>query len=134
MKTLRWLLIIPSIGVGYLLAILAAMMSIDVLTRLCPTEQVVSGGCMASWYETAAQTSFALSVAIGAAVFVGLPAAIAPIKKVEVALLAFLIGLCVVVYGCSQIGMSFIPETAGAVLGGGLTCAGVRRWWRRNTP
>ncbi len=127
-NALRWMLVVPSLGVGIGVAIFAAFISMDLLMRLCPADQVESGACMASWYGTATEISFALATALGAVLFVAVPSTVAPTRKFEVALLAFATGVCFVGY-LNWPGMRFMPEAIAAVLGGGNAC--MHRWRAR---
>jgi hypothetical protein len=123
MRTIRWLLFVPSAALGYLWIFLCAMVLISLLQSLCPPDLMVSGMCMASWFRTAERVAIMFSIATGAALFVALPAAIAPTQKIAVAAGALAVGSGIVVYMCVQLGTSFLPELVAATVGGGLMAA-----------
>jgi hypothetical protein len=126
MRTIRWLLFVPSAALGYLWTFLCAMVLVGLLQGLCPPDLMISAMCTASWFRTAERVAIMFSLATGAALFVALPAAIAPAQRTAIAVGAFAIGFGIVLYMCMQLGTSFLPELVSATIGGGLMAALVR--------
>lgn len=118
---LRWLLTLPLAFVGYVVAILAAITLSSLLTRFCPSESLVSGMCTASWYWAAELAAFSVASAIGAALFVGLPALVAPKQRLHVALVALLAGSFYAAWFVLQVGSSFVTPAISAVASGMYT-------------
>jgi hypothetical protein len=89
---LRWLLVVPAAAAAGLLGLWLSLLSYQALHALCPSEGGFFGNCVA-WYVSDGQdVGYALGAVVGAALVVGLPAAIAPRAGFGVALLAFVVG------------------------------------------
>ena len=96
LRELRWLAAGLSPLVGLLFTPVCVIAGSALLNRLCPAEQFISGQCYAPWYRTADTIALSLSFGFGAALFVALPALLAPAFKRQVAALAFVSGLSLV--------------------------------------
>ena len=68
---LRWLLVIPAVYVAWHLAIVAGMLLLALAESFCPAEQVVSGMCIAPWFERAETVIFLFSAGLAAVLFIG---------------------------------------------------------------
>lgn len=89
---LRWLLVVPAGAAAGLVGILCSLLSYQALRAVCPRDGPSFRRCMA-WYVSDGQdVGYALGAVIGAALVVGLPAAIAPRARREGALLALAAG------------------------------------------
>ena len=121
MRAIRWLATAPLAFVGYAVAVLLVVALTSLLKRLCPPELLVSGLCTASWYAAAEVTAFAISTAVGAALFVALPALAAPGHRVRVALVAFAVGSAYAIWFVSQVGLGFAVPFTSAVASGAVT-------------
>lgn len=86
---LRWLLVAPVGVVAFIGALLLSLLLHGIPELLCPRDELVSGMCMATWADAGHTAALALGGAVGAALVVGLPAAMAPRWRSAVALLAF---------------------------------------------
>ena len=92
MKTVRWLLVVPSAALGWVGTAVTAVGMDGLLNRLCPPELFISGMCMARWYPAAETVAHATAAAVGAGLFVALPTLLAPAHRRRVAVWAFAVG------------------------------------------
>ena len=120
MNLLRWLLTVPLAYVGYVVTLLAVVLLTSLLRLLCPPELLVSGLCTASWYSSVEVGAFALSTALGAALFVALPTFVAPSHRPRVAGVAFVAGAAFAVWFLTQVGLGFIVPVCSAIATGAL--------------
>ena len=91
-KTIRWLLIIPSaIGIWHIVLI-CGIFIYSVLENFCPEDQVVSGVCMAHWWDMLSRFLVSLFSGISASAVVLVSTMVAPSRKNYVAGISFLIG------------------------------------------
>jgi hypothetical protein len=132
MKTLRWLLVLPSWFAGVYLTLAVAIVLRALCIRLCPPEQLVSGMCMAAWYPAAESLSFCVAAALGAVTAVLLPTLAAPHHRGRVALAALGLGTACAAWWLSAGGSSLLAPFACA-LGGGVAALLVARAWGRKT-
>lgn len=119
---IRWLLTIPSAALGWMAMFAAGFSMLALLQRLCPPELVVSGMCTAAWYRSAETAAFALSAALGAALFVALPSLVAPAHRARVAGVAWLLGCVYTTWLAVAVGAS-VALPAAAAVGSGLLVA-----------
>jgi hypothetical protein len=118
LNLLRWLLMLPLALTGYVVAVLLAVALSSLVTWLCPPELMISGMCTASWYSTAEIAALSVASAIGAVLFVVVPALIAPSHSLAVALVSLLAGGSYVAWFVLQVGTSFIVPAGSAVAAG----------------
>jgi hypothetical protein len=91
----------------------------------CPSDEIISGLCSASWYAPAEDALMCVFAGIAAALIVTLPTLVAPSRKVTVAFIVLLLGSLVAVVMGSQI-RAFGPMIC-AVLAGTLAAMLLRR-------
>jgi len=128
LRTIRWALVLLLAPLGYVAAVLLAILLTQLLVRLCPQHLLVSGMCTASWYTTAEVAAFAFATAVGAALWVVLPSLVAPAHRSRVAWVAFVLGAAYATWFMSQVGMGFAVPFACAVVSGAV--AAVLVWSR----
>jgi hypothetical protein len=116
----RWLATAPLAFLGYVVALLAVVLLTSLLSRLCPPDLLVSGLCTASWYSSVEVGAFALSTALGAALFVALPVLVAPSHRSRVAAVAFIAGAAYALWFLTQVGLGFLVPFCSAVASGAL--------------
>ena len=117
MKWLRWVAVIPSsIFAWYTMFVFGMFVLFCVRDYLCPPEELISGQCMVWWYIYAEQTIVYLFVALSAFFVVVCAAIIAPLHRMYVAWIAYLLGFMVAVYFLSQ--TSAIGEFMSAIFAG----------------
>ena len=123
LRALRWALALASPVLGYVVSIVGSVFGASALRQFCPPELLVSGMCTAHWYASAELAAIAAFVALGASLCVALPVAFAPSHKHWVALVAYAAGAIFVSVFTWQVGLSFWPPYAAALLLGGVTAA-----------
>lgn len=131
MTVIRWLLTLPSAALGWMAMFAAGFSMLALLQRLCPPELVVSGMCTASWYRSAETGAFALSAALGAALFIALPSLVAPAHRPRVAIAAWLLGCAWTTWLAVAVGGSIALPAAAAVASGLLVALRFARAARR---
>lgn len=133
---LRWLATLAAPALAYAACVLLALLLFDALAALCPPEAMVSGMCTAPWYGPAETAAMSVALALGAALFVALPAACAPAHRRAVAGGACAGGLLLVGSALVQIGASFAAPAAAAAVAGVATLALLLRRvaWMRPAP
>ena len=125
LNTLRWLLV-PVAALGaWGASILIGATLLDLVTRLCPAEQMVSGLCTAPWWPYAERTVFCVSAAIAAALVVAATTLTAPSHRRIIAIVVFLAGLAFAVFFAVAAGAYL--ELVAAAASGGLTTNRMRR-------
>jgi hypothetical protein len=130
LRLLRWILTALALGGAYFATFAIAALLFTLVRFACPPELLISGACVAPWANQAEFVALIAATGAGAALFVGLPAAIAPSHKRVVAVSAYLLGLVIVGYVLWQLGASFIaPAVASASTG---AMAAVLMWRRSN--
>lgn len=93
---LRWALVMPTAILSFYVAVLVAGVLFHIPERLCRPEDLESGSCVTAWAAIGHQAALAFGAAVGAALMVSAPAAIAPRWRSGVALLAFAGGFALV--------------------------------------
>lgn len=93
---LRWLLVLPSVCLGIVSGYPVVIGLLVVAIKLCPSDQLVSGICIGSWFSYAEIGAYSVAAATGAALTVVLPALVAPSNRAHVALFAYLGGLLLI--------------------------------------
>jgi hypothetical protein len=122
---LRWLALVPAAAVGWYGSLIAGIGARSVLMSFCPSDEIISGLCSASWYAPAEDALMCVFAGIAAALIVTLPTLVAPSRKVTVAFIVLLLGSLVAVVMGSQI-RAFGPMIC-AVLAGTLAAMLLRR-------
>lgn len=115
---IRWLLALLCPAVALAVTFVAAVLATFLLERWCPPDLMISGVCTAPWYPPAEIAAFSLSALMGGAVFVAMPAWLAPDHKVLVAWVAFGAGLTFAVLFVWHGGPSLVLPFAASVVGG----------------
>jgi hypothetical protein len=115
------LLVIPSAVVAWYIALVLGLLTRGLVENFCPPTEMVSGVCVAAWWQPVESTIFVLFSGISA-VFVVLCAAVtAPRRKREVVLIAYLTGAVVASWWLIQ-AWDIWKEFVAAILFGGVTC------------
>ena len=117
MRWLRWVAVIPSsIFAWYTMFVFGMFALFCVRDHFYPPEGLISGQCMVWWYIYVEQTVIYLFVALSAFFVVICAAIIAPLHRMYVAWIAYLLGFLVAVYFLSQ--TSAIDEFMSAIFAG----------------
>lgn len=127
MHVLRWSLVIVSPVVALVAAFVAALLLTSLLERLCPAALMISGVCTAPWYAPAEVAALGLAAFVGGALFVYLPARLAPIRSESVAWIALGAGCAYAIVFLWQGGASLVVPFVAAGVGGLLAVQRVRR-------
>ena len=133
MRLLRWLLVPLLAPLGYIVAVLTVILLTQLLRRTCPPESVVSGACTASWYPDAELGAIALATALGAAVWVTLPALAAPSRRNLVAWIAFACGVLFASWLTFQVGLGFAVPFGSALVAGAIAALLITSRFKRAT-
>ena len=133
MTLLRWAATLAAPVVAYVACVVLAIGLLQVLTGLCPRELIVSGACTAPWAGAAELAAMCVALAVGAALFVVLPAWCAPAHRRAVAWACWTAGAALVGSAWWQIGASFAAPSISALVAGALAVAAVR-WRTRAAP
>jgi hypothetical protein len=123
-RDVLWILAALSPLLGIFVALAGVLGGLTLLPKLCPPELLVSGACHAPWYRSAETAVLAVAFGAGAALFVGLPAILAPAGHRAVAATAFLCGLTFI----GSLGFFVVPvPSVTAALVGALAAITVSR-------
>ncbi|MGB4117590.1 MAG: hypothetical protein WBK51_13705 [Polaromonas sp.] len=123
---LRWLAIPPAIVAAWVLAILLGFGLRDVAVRFCPAEDMVSGMCIASWYQYVERSIIVGCAAIAAALILAVSVVLAPSHRVTVATVVLSGGLAAAFYMAYMSGAW--DSFCGAVLAGFIAWFAMQRW------
>jgi len=127
MNVLRWLLVIASPAAALACAFGAALLLISLLKWFCPAALMISGMCTAPWYAPAEVAALSIAALVGGALFVYLPARLAPIRAESVAWVAIGAGCAYATAFLWQGGASLVVPFVAAGAGGALAIRQVRR-------
>lgn len=122
---LRWIALGPAAAVGWYAALVAGVGAHGVLTSFCPSDQFVSGRCIASWYAPAEDALICVFAGAAAALIVTLTTLVAPSRKAAVAFVVLLLGSISAVVMGSQAQL-FGPMLS-AIVAGTLAAVFLRR-------
>lgn len=125
---LRWLATLAAPVLAYVACVVLAITLLRGVTALCPRELIVSGACTAPWTPAAELAAMCVALAVGAVLFVVLPAWCAPVHRRAVAWACWAAGSALVCSAWWQIGASFAAPSICALAAGALALAAVR--WR----
>ena len=98
MNLLRWILLLPSAYIAWVVALLVGFVYVRFLDWICPPELVVSGACTASWHRAAIDAGIVASAGFAAGLVMLTVILIAPSNRRLVAAFAFGIGSTVAIY------------------------------------
>ncbi len=98
MKVLQWIHIIPTAIAAWVIVIILGMLTFLFLESLCPPEMMVSGCCMAEWFDPARSILEHFFAGLSALAVVLASTMVAPEKNKLVARIAFIAGTVVVSY------------------------------------
>lgn len=129
---LRWALLLPAALVGWYAALIAGMLLLAFAESLCPPEDVVSGACMAPWFDGVSRGVICLGAALAGALVVLLPTLVAPRARREVAVVAFALGLLAAL--AMGIAAGAYAELASATIAGALMATWLARRYGRGLP
>ena len=93
MNGLRWLSVAPAAILGWYAALMLGLVAHSGAQRLCPTEEMISGLCVARWYPYAERAIMLLAVALSAFLVVVCASLAAPSHRVRVAWAAYAAGV-----------------------------------------
>jgi fructose-specific phosphotransferase system IIC component len=124
-RVLRWLIIVPAAVAAWYLALALGLGMYGGVDALCPSNQRISGQCIAPWFNPTIDALIAIGAAVSA-IFVVLTATfIAPSHKLYAAVASYIIG------GVVAVAMGFESKVYAALLAaliaGALTLAIVLR-------
>lgn len=132
-RALRWVLVPLLAPLGYVVAVLTVILFTQLLRRTCPPEFVVSDACTAGWYPDAELGAIALATALGAAVWVTLPALAAPSRRNLVAWIAFACGVLFASWFTFQVGLGFAVPFGSALVAGAIAALLITSRFKRAT-
>ena len=93
-NVLRWIAV-PCSGLASWYGLLVfGVLAVEVLGWGCPSELVISGLCVAWWYDPMVRALLLFCTATVSAAVVLIPAAIAPHHRFSVSVVAYAIGAC----------------------------------------
>ena len=95
---LRWSAIVPAVLAVWWLTMLLGFGLLEVAIRFCPTEQLVSGVCMAPWYQYVEAAVIAGCAGIAAASIIAVSVLLAPSHRLIVASVVLTGGAVVAAY------------------------------------
>jgi hypothetical protein len=116
MTSLRWIAVVPCAVLAWYAALAAGLVLLSAVSDICPHEDMISGLCVAWWYEYAEWAVVKSSVAASAFVVVISAAATAPSCRLQVAWVAYVTGSVVATYFVTQ--MSVVTEFIVALIAG----------------
>src|ERR1041385_4338943 len=94
----RWALLPVACLVGYIAACIVGDVALGVAELFCPADQMVSGSCIAPWFERLEDCVSYFCAGLAAAFVVIAAFAMAPVKRAWVAWCAFGFGAVVALY------------------------------------
>lgn len=97
-KVCRWILVIPASLGGYFISMLLGMVTLTAFEKYCPTKDIVSEMCTATYMEKAENISLIVFPSLAAILVVLLPSLMAPSKKLAVASIAYTLGAITAMY------------------------------------
>jgi hypothetical protein len=125
---LRWLAIAPIVYLAWHAALVFGMAALTLAEAFCPQEDTVSGLCVADWFGFAVDVIVTASAGLAGMLIVA-ASVVAPSHRATVATVLFLAGVAVAGYFYWHTGA--LHAFIAAVLGGGLSLAGVARLDKR---
>jgi hypothetical protein len=124
--TLRWLAIPAAIVAAWALAILLGIGLFEVAIRFCPSDDMVSGMCVAPWYRYVEGGIVVGCAGVAAALILAVSVLLAPSHRVAVAAVVLGGGVAVAFYMAYMTGAW--DSFGGAVLAGGIAWFAMQRW------
>lgn len=120
-STLRWLLVIPSAVVAWYAAHVLGISTLSLFENFCPMEKMLSGACVAAWWQPLESGIVVLFSGVSAVLVVLCATLTAPGRKRAVAIIAYLTGAAVASWWLIQ-AWEIWKEYIAALLFGGATC------------
>ena len=127
----RWALVLLVAIVVWPATYLLGIGGVVLLDAICPEELMLSGHCLASWYEPAFYVLTLVCSAILAFSMVLLPAIVAPGHRARVSLVAYSLGAILAIYYQFWTGSLLLGHSFTAAAFGGFAVAISRSRWRR---
>jgi len=127
---LRWLAIAPAIAASWFVAFATGIGLMTFAERCCPSEQMVSGACMAGWFPPVELAIYAISAALAAILIIHVATRLAPSHHTRVAQVVYAGGIASGIYPAVATGLWIC--LAAAAVSGALTCRAIARTERRN--
>ena len=112
MNIIRWILAIPFGILGWFIALMLGIALHELAIYACPKEQLLSGMCVAEWFKSVRAIIMYFSFSIAAVLVVLLPTIIAPRHKLNIAIIAYIIGAIFALYTGIVIKEWFMAITA----------------------
>jgi len=119
MNILRWILAVPSGFAAWFLVLYIWGFSTSVAMSLCPENQIISGRCVADWWNVVVRTIRFVFAGLSAISVVLVTTVFAPKYKARVAALSFVIGAAFAIWLATVAGV--YAEMISALLCGGFT-------------
>ena len=124
-QLVRWILILPAAVVAWYAAPAIGILLQTGVDALCPSDQVVSGLCGATWYSTVSAALICFGAGLAALFVLVACTLLAPSHKREVAIGAFVIGA--VVAGIMGFSAQVFGAFATSVVAGALALVVILR-------
>lgn len=121
MKLFRWLMVVPSGFIAWYVVLFIGVAFLGATEIFCPKNLMVSGSCMADWWEVAYKTILILFSGLSAIGVVIFPALVAPSHKNKIALLSYSVGAVFAFWFAVSLEAWF--ELVSALMFGGITLA-----------
>ncbi len=125
-EIVRWLAVVPAAVAGWYTAFILGLLAMEALAAFCPEEEMISGLCVAPWYQTAERIVIPVAVALAGLLVVLAPALAAPRWKRWVAWIAYVAGAIAATIFAVALGAWV--ELGAALAGGALALALVSRF------
>ncbi len=122
LRTVRWILVPLAAAAGWYAAFVGGIALLTAAKAFCPPDQMVSGSCVATWWQPVETVIFCFSTALAAVLVVGAAFLAAPSHRRQVAWIVFGGGGLVAVWMMIETGKYWAGASA---LAAGLATA----WW-----
>jgi hypothetical protein len=114
--TMRWLAVVPSAVIAYLVSFFIGVTLMDIAQSYCPPSQVVSGtDCSAPWSRDVELGIMSFGAALAGFLLVAIPALVAPSQRTVIARTIFIGGTALALVGAA-VG-AYVEATAAIVAG-----------------
>jgi hypothetical protein len=125
-RWLRWLLVPPVAWLSWMVAATVALTLYTIAETLCPREQMISGLCIASWFDHVVRAILCLGAGLAAALITVSCTLVAPSRRRAVMVVTLLAGLAIALSMGLMSGLYLALVTAVVA---GLAAA----WWLRRS-
>jgi fucose permease len=129
---LRWCLVVPAACAAWYAALILAFGLYSVFEALCPPDQMVSGMCMAPWFDYAVSAVICTGAALAATFILIGSAVIAPSHK-SIVVVATFIGGAVVAVVLGVLANAYFELLTSVAVGLLITIWLLRQSWVRSS-